>query len=146
MASVSAAAPILQAKSDIEGVSLVGLGALPHSPESGSLDEYCEGYRVQKLTAVGSQVAKLGWIVTSDAPLGRYEVVTFASGFTPGTSAMCFARNANIVIFNGTSQVALAYSSRSARSPLGIVEPMEGGSPVGMDGPAGLAGRRIARR
>jgi hypothetical protein len=101
---------------------------LPHSPEKGSLDEYCEGYRIQKLTAVGSQVAKLGWIVTSDAPLGRYEAVTFASGFTPSTSAMCFARNANIAIFHGTSLVALAYGSRSARSPLGIVEPIEGGA------------------
>ena len=122
------ASSVLRTKSDIEGKSLVAVGALPHSPENGSLDQYCEGYRAKKLTATGSQVAKLGWIVTSEAPLGSYQIVTFASGFNPGTSGLCFARNANIAIFNGPSLVALAYSSRSAKRPLGVTEPLESGA------------------
>jgi hypothetical protein len=119
---------VLRSKSDIKGVSLVSLRAIPRSPENGSLDEYCEGYRARKLTAVGRQVAKLGWIVTSEAPLGRYQVVTFVSGFTPSTSAMCLARNANIGIFDGASLVALAYTPRSTDTPLGKVESLEGGA------------------
>lgn len=126
--SLSAAPPVLRTKSEIRGVSLVALGKLPHSPENGSLDEYCEGYRAKRLTAAGRQVASRGWIVTSDGMLGPYEVVTFASGFTPGTSAMCFARNSNVAVFNGTNLVALAYSSRAATSPLGVVEPLESGA------------------
>jgi hypothetical protein len=141
MTAFSAAPSALQTKSDIEGISLIALAELPHSPENDSLNEYCQGYRAQKLTAVGNQVAKHGWIVTSEASLGRYEVVTFASGFTPGTSGICFARNSNIAIYDGGSLVALAYNMRSARSPLGTVEPLEDaallvwtdppGSPVG---------------
>ena len=118
----------LQTRSDIKGASLVSLGALPRSPENGSLDESCEDYRAKKLTAVGRQVAKLGWIVTSEGSLGRYHVVTFASGFTPGTSAMCFARNANIGIFDGSRLVALAYSSHMPGGPLGTVQPLESGA------------------
>ena len=136
--SYSVALPAHQAKSDISGVSLVALGALPHSPENGSRPEYCAGYRAQKLTAVGTMVAKLGWIVTSEAPLGRYEVVTFASGFTPGTSGMCFARNANIAVFDGASLVALAYSSHSAAFPLGVVEPLESGALLVWTDPPGF--------
>ena len=124
----AASADVPQTKSDIKGASLVSLGTLPHSPEIGFLDEYCEGYRDKELTAAGRQVAKLGWIVTSEAPLGRYRVVTFASGYTPGTSGMCAARNANIGIFDGASLVALAYTSQSADVPLGTVEPLEGGA------------------
>ena len=124
----AARSDVLETKSDIKGAALIPLGALPRSPENGSLDAYCEGYRAKNLTAVGRQVAKLGWIVTSEAPLGRYRVVTFASGFTPGTSALCFARNVNIGIFDGGRLVALAYTSRPADGPLGTVEPLESGA------------------
>ena len=134
-----AASSALHAKSEVAGFSLVTLGALPRSPENGSLDEYCEGYREKKLTAAGKKVAGLGWIVTSEAPLGRYQVVTFASGFTPGTSAMCFVRNSNIAIFDGTNLVALAYGSRAAEIPLGIVEPQESGALLVWTDPPGWA-------
>lgn len=115
-------------KSDIKGASLVSLATLPRSPENGSLDEYCQGYRAKKLTDLGRQVEKLGWIVTSQAQLGRYQVVSFASGFDPGTSALCSARNANIGVFNGSKLVALAYTARSADWRLGVVEPLESGA------------------
>lgn len=128
MCATSAAAASLQARSDIKGVSLVALATLPHSPEKAPIDEYCEGYRAKKLTAAGRQVAGLGWIVTSEASLGRYRVVTFASGFTPGTSALCFARNPNIAVFDGVRPVALAYGSRRAEGALGVVEPLESGA------------------
>ena len=129
VAAPSSAMPVpLRTKSEIPGVSLIARDVLPRSPENGSVEDYCQGYRSKKLTANGRQVAKLGWIVTSEAPLGPYQVVTFASDFTPGTSALCFARNANIAVFKGSQLVALAYSSRSATSPLGVAEPLESGA------------------
>src|ERR1700761_7777915 len=76
----------IETKADMKGASLVALTKLPRSPERGTLDAYCEGYRAKKLTSTGRQVANFGWIVTSEQRLGRYNVVTFASGFDTGTS------------------------------------------------------------
>ncbi len=133
-----ASAEPLHTASDIAGASLVPLGALPRSPENGSLDDFCARYRVKAATAAGRTVEKFGWIVTSEAPLGRYQVVTFASGFKPGTSAICFARNSNVGVFDGTTLVALAYTSHAARWQLGSAESLESGSLLvwGGDGPA----------
>lgn len=134
----SLAAPAVETRSDVKGVSLVALGTLPHSPESGALDDYCSGYRAKTLTALGKRVAKLGWIVTSEAPLGPYRVVSFASGFDAGTSALCFARNANLAVFDGDQLIALAYTpARSANAPLGVVEPLEGGGVLVWTDPPG---------
>jgi hypothetical protein len=124
----TASAALPYTASDVKGATLIPLAALPHSPENGSLDDFCEGYRARKMTDAGRQVAKLGWIVTSEAPLGRYRVVTFASGFTRGTSAICFPRNANIGIFDGSNLVALAYTARASDWQLGNVEPLENGA------------------
>lgn len=124
----SATADSPQTRSDIKGAALIPAQTLAHSPEDGSLDDYCDGYRAKTLTAVGRQVAKLKWIVTSEAPFGRYRVVTFASGFDTGTSGMCRARNANIAVFEGSNLVALAYTTRSAGWRLGVAEPIEGGA------------------
>lgn len=120
-------------KSEIKGVGLVAQTVLPRSPESGALPDYCKNERLSNLTPVGRQVAKAGWIVTSEAPLGPYQVVTFASGFDPGTSGVCHPRNARISVFKGSRLVALAYTLK-ANLPLqpdrnvGVVEPVQGGA------------------
>ncbi len=136
--SGAASADTLRTASDLAGASLVPLGTLPRSPENGTLDEFCTRYRVKAASEAGREVAKRGWIVTSDAPLGRYRVVTFASGFKPGTSGICYARNGNLGVFDGASLVALAYTSRAAGWQLGMAEPLESGALLvwGGDGPA----------
>ncbi|MGN7982193.1 hypothetical protein [Burkholderia sp. 22313] len=138
----AASAETLRTASDIDGASLVRLGALPRSPENGALDAFCAQYRAKIATAAGRDVAKLGWVVTSEAPLGRYTVVTFTSGFKPGTSAICFARHANVGVFDGTTLVALGYTTHAARWQLGSVEPLESGALLvwGGDGPAAPVG------
>jgi hypothetical protein len=125
-----ARATTIQVKSELKGASLIAVRTLPRSPENGSLDDYCSGYRAIKLSAIGKQVAKRGWIVTSESSLGRYRVVTFASDFTPGTSAMCFAGNPQIAVFDGSSLVAIASTSASSDLDvqLGVVEPLESGA------------------
>ncbi|KAG8150839.1 hypothetical protein [Burkholderia catarinensis] len=134
----TASAETLSTASDITGASLVPLGVLPHSPENGSLDPFCARYRAKTTTAAGREVAKLDWVVTSEAPLGRYTVVTFASGFQPGTSAICFARNGNVGVFDGTTLVALGYTARKAGWQLGSADRLESGALLiwGGDGPA----------
>ncbi|WP_175884066.1 PASTA domain-containing protein [Burkholderia sp. BCC0044] len=124
--------------SEIAGASLVPLGVLPRSPENGSLDPFCAQYRAKTTSAAGREVAQRNWIVTSDAPLGRYTVVTFASGFSAGTSAICFARNGNIGVFDGTTLVALGYTAHQAGWQLGSADRLESGALLiwGGDGPA----------
>ncbi|MDF3080663.1 PASTA domain-containing protein [Burkholderia sola] len=134
----TASAEPLRTGSDIAGASLVPFGTLPRSPENGSLDPFCTRYRAKTTTAAGREVAQRNWIVTSEAPLGRYTVVTFASGFNAGTSAICFARNGNIGVFDGTTLVALGYTARKAGWQLGSVDRLESGALLiwGGDGPA----------
>jgi len=127
---------MLQVASDLGDYAFVPLRRLPRSPEKGVLDEYCSGYRPTKLSPLARSVESAGWIVMSEAPLGRFHVVTFASGFDPGTSALCFARNANLAVFDGPALVALAYAKRPYRGPddsenpipLGRVESLEDGT------------------
>ncbi|MGU3780309.1 hypothetical protein [Burkholderia metallica] len=138
MLGATASAETPRTASEIAGASLVPLGVLPHSPENGSLDPFCARYRAKTATAAGREVAKRGWIVTSEAPLGRYTVVTFASGFRAGTSAICFARNGNVGVFDGTTLVALGYTARNAGWQLGTADRLENGALLiwGGDGPA----------
>ncbi|WP_175874649.1 hypothetical protein [Burkholderia sp. BCC0397] len=140
--TASASPDTLRTASEIAGASLVPLGVLPRSPESGSLDSFCTQYRAKTTTAAGREVAQRNWIVTSEAPLGRYTVVTFASGFNAGTSAMCFARNGNIGVFDGTTLVALGYTARKAGWQLGPVDRLENGALLvwGGNGPGAPVG------
>lgn len=123
--------------SDIAGAVLTPLTVLPLSPEDGSPDDFCSGYRINPGSKAGKLVAARGWIVTSEASLGQYKVVSFSSGFKPGTSGICFARNSNLAIFDGMNLVALAYTARFAKWTLGKVEPLESGALLiwGGDGP-----------
>ncbi|RKP46026.1 hypothetical protein D7S89_18820 [Trinickia fusca] len=112
--------------SDIPGATLTALANLPRSPESGSPDEYCKGS--SPVSAAAKLVAGRGWIVTSEAQLGQYQVVTFASGFEPGTSGMCFTRNGRLAVFGRAGLIALAYTGRAAELQLGNVELLESGA------------------
>ena len=139
-ATPDAAAP--RTESDLPDVTLTALSTLPPSPEKGAVDQFCDHYRVAPESDAGKLVAGRGWIVTSEAKLGSYQAVSFASGFEPGTSGICFARNANIGIFSQADLVALAYTPKTSKTVLGPVAPLEGdalqiwggdgpGSPIG---------------
>ena len=164
---MTASAPEIRVVSELPEYRFVRLRNLPRSPEKGQLPEYCSEYRAKNLSADARTIERLGWIVTSEASLGRFEVITFVSGFDPGTSALCFAHNANIAVFDRGEVVALAYAKRPYRgpdsasnpTPLGIVEPLADksgllvltdppGAPVGElraeDGNLRLSGRAKA--
>lgn len=129
--AVSGCSRGVQAGSDLPGLSLVALSDLPRSPESGVVDQFearCEDFRAKDLTATGQAVESLGWKVTSEAALGRYRVVSFVSGFDPGTSGICSARNGNIGVFDGTRLVALAYAPGGSDLAPGPVDALESGA------------------
>lgn len=140
LAAPDATAP--RTESDLPDVTLTALGTLPRSPEKGSLDQFCDHYRVAPESDAGKLVAGRGWIVTSEAKLGSYQVVSFASGFEPGTSGICFARNANIGIFSQADLVALAYTAKTSKTVLGPVAALDGGAVQvwGGDGPGSPIG------
>ena len=124
----------LRIESELKEYSFTSVHRLQRSPEMPERPEYCSQYRAEKLSPLAFSVEKLGWIVTSVAPLARFQAVTFVSGFNPGTSGLCLARNANIAVFDGNELVALAYAKsklgpalESDPAPLGVVEPLEDG-------------------
>ncbi len=130
MISPQVPAQSLRTRSDVHGALLVPLSALPASPEPGRLaDDLCANYRepTERLSAAGRAVQALGWHVMSEAPLGRYRAVSFASGFDAGTSAICEPHHVNVGVFDGTQLIALAYTARSADWQLGALEPLETG-------------------
>jgi hypothetical protein len=113
--------------SEIPGIVLTAATDLPRSPENGAIPEECSGYRNQPHESDAARlVAARGWIVTSEARLDQYEVVGFASGFDPMTSGICFFRNGNLAIFEGTALVAIAYATPAAKLTLGSADMAEG--------------------
>lgn len=124
-----ASAQSVRVHAEVAGTSLVALSVLPRSPETAPVPEFCAHYRLDAatLSPAGRAVETLGWYAMSDAPLGRYRVVSFASGFDPGTSAICTPRHTNLGIFDGTKLVALAYLARSAQWQFGTLDPLETG-------------------
>ncbi|MBN3723156.1 PASTA domain-containing protein [Burkholderia sp. Ac-20379] len=115
--------------SEVAGTSLVELSALPRSPETAPVPEFCAHYRLDAtaLSPAGRAVEALGWYAMSDAPLGRYRVVSFASGFEPGTSGICMPRHTNLGIFDGKKLVALAYLAHASQWQFGTLDPLETG-------------------
>lgn len=122
-------AQAVRVHSDVAGTSLVALSVLPRSPDTAPVPEFCAHYRLAAaaLSPAGRAVEAAGWFAMSDAPLGRYRVVSFASGFEPGTSAICTPRNTNLGIFEGAKLVALAYLARSAPWQFGTLDPLDTG-------------------
>ncbi|WP_414449093.1 hypothetical protein AB4851_07510 [Burkholderia sp. 22PA0099] len=115
--------------SEVAGTSLVALSVLPRSPERAPVPEFCAHYRLdaKALSPAGRAVEAMGWFAMSEASLGRYRVVSFASGFDPGTSAICTPHNTNLGVFDGAKLVALAYLSRTAPWQFGTLDSLETG-------------------
>ena len=103
----------LTISSKIAGIRIVPTSKLPRNPNPRTIDEYCSmvGYGVDHPTSLGGRMAtKNGWIVTSETKLGDYDAVTFVGGLDAGTSAVCFPKNGNLGIFDGSRLRAIAYS------------------------------------
>lgn len=114
-------------ESAVPGIDLTPLADLPQAPAGGPGDKLCLDNLRPPASDAGKAVAGLGWVVGSEARLGSYQVVSFASAFQLSRSGICAVRNGNIAIFAGGRLVALAYGNSAESGLLGRVQPIDGG-------------------
>lgn len=115
----------LQVKSSVDGVVIMPLSALPDAPGSSKATLTCEPYVAEPKSAAGKRVAAAGWGVTGEERIGRFQAVSFAGSFEPGTSGTCQIGEGNIGVFDGDRLVALAYAPKSSDRPIGWIVPFE---------------------
>jgi hypothetical protein len=98
---------------------IVAASTLPANPNRVAVEEYCSAYAIEKPTTPGGRLAKQkGWIVTSEAKLGKLDAIAFVGSLEGSTSATCFHLNGNLGFFDGSKVVALAYWKSSAENRL----------------------------
>jgi len=113
------------ATSMIKGLKFVVLKTLPEAPRIIG-QELCNC--VAKPASEGGKLVKArGWAVTGEAPMGRFEAVSFAARFGEGTSGSVGVMQGNVAIFEGPRLVALAYGEKSGDEAIGRVEALAGG-------------------
>ncbi|MDZ3832568.1 MAG: hypothetical protein U0S50_12255 [Sphingopyxis sp.] len=125
----------------------MAIDRLPRAPRAATRDA-CDWKQTEPRSAPGKQVAAAGWGVTNDLAVGRFQAVSFAGSFDPGTSGSCEIRDGNVAIFDGGHLIALAYVRRSTARSIGFAAPLEGGALRLWDGdilPQPLADIRISK-
>jgi hypothetical protein len=123
-----AQAQTVHTESRIDGMDFGPLQKLPKGPGLEVADgDFCARLVIKPASAAGKFIAGRGWHVTSEAVIGRYEVVSFAGKFEEGTSGSCHISEGNVGVFVGTQLVALVYASKGSEKTIGKVVPLEGG-------------------
>jgi hypothetical protein len=126
-----AAVPLAHAQgpaleSNVAEIALVALDTLPEAPADKGDAEFC-GHLAAESVSAGARLAESrGWIVTAEAEVGGYDVVSFVRGFVSGTSGSCERLDGNVGIFRAGELVALAYAHDTANGTIGSLEPLEG--------------------
>lgn len=123
--------------SNVKGIVLAPLTTLPAAPQQPQSDGSYDCSReiaVAPTTDAGKAVAKRGWIVASEARLGRYQAVSFASSCELAAGGYRSTVNGNVGIFDGHQLVALLYAQRSFEDSLGHLELLENGALLVRDG------------
>ena len=120
-ATPASAAPGVTTASQVRGITIVALSALPKAPAYTGDRALCDHLLRPAETDAGRAVAALGWGVTGEGPLGPYQAVSFVGGYTAGTSGTCELTNGNVGIFAGDKLVALAYAPEGSPLSLGSI-------------------------
>lgn len=106
-------AAALPVGSTIEEVRIVAATKLPTNPDGHHIDEYCADlsphFDIKARSPGGRLAAKLGWLVTSETKLGKYDAVNLVGALDAATSGTCGHRNGNLAIFDGDRLIAIAY-------------------------------------
>jgi hypothetical protein len=98
------------------------LADLPHAPASAPLDPYCADYSLKPQSSAGRAAAAKGWLIAGEARLGPLTAVLIVGGYEPGTSAVCYARNGNIALYDGARLVAIVYAAKGSDVQIGSFE------------------------
>jgi hypothetical protein len=118
----------LKVASKVADLRIVRIGRLPANPNPAPVDDYCSsvGYGIHSPKSPGGQLAaSRGWIVTAETKLGKYDAVTFVGGLDAGTSAVCYPKNGNLAVFDGSHLQAIAYSMRPSKYIVGTAWEMD---------------------
>lgn len=106
----SATAQQLNVSSEVEGLRISILKQLPAAPEKSTPDDESDHcHAIQPATPEGSEVAKLGWKVTSEEVDGETTVVGFFSQGENGLSGSCNIKDGNIAVYRNGVLQALVY-------------------------------------
>lgn len=131
------AANTARVRSSVDTLAFKPLTTLPQPAKSSRPRLMCETFVVEPESTAGKRVAKAGWSVTGEGRIGRYQAVSFASSFEPGTSGTCGIGDGNVGIFEGDRLVALAYTPKASDRPIGWIVPFESDSLRIWDGDIG---------
>ncbi|MCY1126960.1 hypothetical protein OU426_08845 [Frigidibacter sp. RF13] len=121
-AAAALAAPPSTA-SQVPGLEILPLPALPPAPADRGEPEFCDHLLTKARTPGGKVAEALGWAVTAEAPFGAYQAVSFVGHAEPATSGACNLSQGNIAFFRGDRLVALAYAAEGAPSSIGRITP-----------------------
>jgi len=114
----------LQLSSQVPGLDLVALQALPSAPKDQGETERCARLFVETPGTPGGQdAAAKGWHVTAEIPLGDLTAVSFVASATPATSGTCALIDGNVGFYDQGRLVALVYSTQPEKLLIGRLRP-----------------------
>lgn len=112
----------------VPGLRLVAAASLPRAPDAPAPGANCTDRR--DAGSEGARVAhRLGWRVSAEAPLGRYDAVAIYRRASDGTSGSCYIEDGSVVVFDGDAVVAIAFdpdAEAGAPADLGTFAPAAG--------------------
>ena len=118
----------LSLSSQVPGIDLVPLAALPNAPAPQGEAGYCTHLFIDSITSPGAKdAAAKGWIVTAEAPLGDLTAVSFVGDAVPSTSGTCELLDGNVGLYSGSQLVALLYSTEADKVMIGRIRPFGDG-------------------
>jgi hypothetical protein len=112
------------ATSTVSGLKFMVLNTLPEAPRIiGRAICNC----LADPTSEGGKLVKArGWAVTGEAPMGRFEAVSFAARFEDVYGGSFAVRQGNVAMFEGPRLIALVYGAKASDEAISFVEPLEG--------------------
>ncbi|MFA5120743.1 hypothetical protein [Zavarzinia sp.] len=111
----------VQIASQVRGLAVTPLTALPAAPAGAADRQGCEHLLATPGTAAGRAVAAKGWAVTGEVAIGAFQAVSFVGGFEPGTSGSCALTDGNIGFFSGARLIGLLYVPRGQALSIGRI-------------------------
>jgi hypothetical protein len=114
------------ATSTIGALKLIVLSRLPEESRIVGREIYnC----VANLSSEGGKRVKAhGWPVTAEAPMERFEAVSFAAQFEDVYGGPYSEMRGKVAIFKGPRLIAVVYGAKASDWTVGSVEALEGGS------------------
>jgi hypothetical protein len=112
--------------SRVKQLRITAASMIPQAPVRGGV-ELCSNYAHVPESPGAVTVAKAGWTVTGEATVGRYQAVSFVSGFEPATSGTCQLDDGNVALFKDGKPEAIVYGAKGVAQPIGFIKQIEGG-------------------